>query len=136
MDLGAARDHPRTAGDPIPQAHESFAVSAATLSALTKLGRGCSTTVGTVLQAAYTIWLAEFTGETDYFSMQVGHGRDDPRWNATLGVFVNVSPVPVRLGRKPTVKQFITELNEALMTCLPKCGPMQILGTYDILCAI
>ncbi|OBB91076.1 non-ribosomal peptide synthetase [Mycobacterium sp. 852002-40037_SCH5390672] len=94
---------------------ESFQVSAETTKALGELARSCSTTVSTVLQAAWAQLLMWLTGQHDVAFGTAVSGRPTELAGAEsmVGLLINTVPVRATIGAETTIADLLDQLQSA-----------------------
>jgi acyl transferase domain-containing protein/acyl carrier protein len=72
-------------------------------------------TVYTFLLAAFHVLLYMYTNQEDIIVGTSVAGRDDPRWQRTLGLFINVVPIRGDLSGSPAFSELVGRIREALL---------------------
>ncbi len=100
---------PREAG---PYREHRRRLSAESTATIEKWGRRHQLTVNTLVQGAWALLLARYSGENDVVFGATVSGRSAPLpgIEATLGVFINTLPVRVRLERESPVVAWLRDL--------------------------
>lgn len=99
----------------VPPEHERAELDAATMRGLRAQARRAGVTLNTIVQAAWGIVLARFTGEHDVVFGTTVSGRpvDLPGADQMLGMFVNTVPVRVSVDDQASLADFLTGIQTA-----------------------
>ncbi|MEV5427837.1 non-ribosomal peptide synthase/polyketide synthase [Streptomyces sp. NPDC052701] len=134
QDTAAAREHwsevlggfaaptPLPVDRPLRETHETrsaavhtTALPDAASAALTRTARQAGLTVNTVVQGAWALLLARYSGETDVVFGTTVSGRPDdlPGAESMVGMFINTVPTRVRVDRRRTTAAWLRDLQQA-----------------------
>ncbi|MGH3966743.1 MAG: condensation domain-containing protein, partial [Mycobacterium sp.] len=103
-----------------PRGVAEFGVSAETSRLLGELARSCSTTVSTVLQAAWAQLLMWLTGQHDVVFGTAVSGRptDLAGSESMVGLLINTVPVRATIGAETTIADLLDQLQRAYTSTL------------------
>ncbi|WP_204063187.1 non-ribosomal peptide synthetase, partial [Planobispora siamensis] len=106
---------------PAPPERVTAELDADLTAALTALARDCSTTLNTVMQAAFGLLLAQVTGRDDVVFGGTVSGRpaELPGVERMVGLFINTIPVRVRLRPGEPVGGLLRRLRDEQAELLP-----------------
>ncbi|WP_203874212.1 non-ribosomal peptide synthetase, partial [Planobispora takensis] len=106
---------------PAPPERVTAELGTAPTAALTALARDCSTTLNTVMQAAFGLLLAQVTGRDDVVFGGTVSGRpaELPGVERMVGLFINTVPVRVRLRPDEPVGDLLRRLRDEQAELLP-----------------
>ncbi|WP_344867050.1 AMP-binding protein, partial [Planomonospora alba] len=106
---------------PVPPHRVTAELDDALTRGLAALARSCSTTLNTVVQAAFALLLAQLTGRDDVVFGGTVSGRpaDLPGVERMVGLFVNTLPVRVRLRPDEPLGELLRRLHDEQAELLP-----------------
>ena len=90
-------DRPVSAATGIEGGTVTFEIEGDVAAAIREFGRSHGATDFTLLLAAWALWLGRLTGETDVTVGSPVQGRPSVRFEKTVGDFVNILPLRIRL---------------------------------------
>ncbi len=99
---------------------ESFAIDASLAARLREAARARGTTLNTLLFAAYAVLLHRLSGEDDLVIATPAANRGHPQAEPLIGLFVNLLPIRVRFGARPTFDALARELHATLIEALAR----------------
>ncbi|WP_203895674.1 non-ribosomal peptide synthetase, partial [Planobispora longispora] len=112
---------PHAPAEPTAPARVTAELDAALTTALGTLARDCSTTLNTVVQAAFGLLLAQLTGRDDVVFGATVSGRpaELPGAERMVGLLINTVPVRVRLQPGEPVGDLLRRLRDEQAELLP-----------------
>lgn len=99
-------------------ASEPMTLSAATSAAVTRLATTAGVTPSAVLLAAVEVLLARLSGQTAFLIGMPFSGRSEQRFENTVGFFVNMLPIPVRLEDDPSFRTLVERTGQIILGAL------------------
>jgi condensation enzyme len=106
---------------PVPELHSrpysmhNFTISKEVMTAATALARSTRSSPFMVILAAFGVLANHISGTTDPVVNTITTGRNEPRFQDTVGPFLNFLPLRIKIGRCLT---FLDVLAAARQTCL------------------
>ncbi|WP_143088761.1 non-ribosomal peptide synthetase, partial [Paenibacillus algorifonticola] len=108
-------DHPR----PVVKRHRGerirFNLEQAHVDRLRSIGLKQGTTLNMILLAAYSLFIAKYTGQEDIVIGTPWEGRDYPGLNGTLGMFVQTLPIRTYPRSAMTFNEFLEEIRSQVL---------------------
>ncbi len=111
-------DRPRPATHRNRGATCSFDLDPALTDQLARLARARSTTLATVLMAAWQVLLQRSSGQDDFVVGTPVYGREGAELTGVVGDFVNVVPVRAALGHDPTFAEHLDRVRRDLLDAI------------------
>ncbi|WP_062218182.1 non-ribosomal peptide synthetase [Streptomyces sp. NBRC 109706] len=115
-------DRPRSPDGPATEGSLSFELPTALTRAVRALARASRCTPFTVLVTAFQTLLATASGREDIAVAVPAWGRDDPRFEQTVGSFVNTVVVRTDLGGEPSTPDALHRVRDGLLAALEHSG--------------
>ncbi len=82
------------------------------------------------LLAAFQVLLYRFTGQEDVVVGTSASGREDPRWENMIGLFINLLPLRADLSGNPTFADYLDRTRDAVLGALDhQAYPFSLLVT-------
>jgi acyl transferase domain-containing protein len=83
-----------------------------------RIGKENGTTAYSFLLAAFQLLLYAYTGQDDIVIGTSALGREDPRWESTIGLFINLLPLRANLSGNPSFASLLGRVRETLLGAL------------------
>ncbi len=82
------------------------------------------------LLAAFQVLLYRYTGQEDIVVGTSASGREDPRWENMIGLFINLLPLRTDLSGNPTFAQYLGQARDTVLEALDhQAFPFSLLVT-------
>ena len=92
--------------------HE-FKLSASLTSQLRQLARSESTTYFSLMLAAFHVWLARYSGHTDFIVGTPSANRERPEVQSLIGYFLNTLPIRAKVEKNFNFRSVLTRIHQA-----------------------
>jgi amino acid adenylation domain-containing protein/non-ribosomal peptide synthase protein (TIGR01720 family) len=108
-------DHPRPAVQRFDGGQQPFTLSLPLTRALTQLGRREGITPYMTLLAAFQVLLQRYSGQDDIVVGSPVAGRQRPKFEDLIGLFVNLVVLRVNLAGDPTFRELLGQVREVCL---------------------
>ncbi|EFM12561.1 FkbH like protein [Paenibacillus curdlanolyticus YK9] len=92
-----------------------FELSDETVHRLTRAAQEANVTLNTLLFAAYTLLLQQFSGQQEIIVGTVVSGRNHKQIEGIIGAFLSLLPIKQTIIAEETIRQFLSSCNEAML---------------------
>jgi NADP-dependent 3-hydroxy acid dehydrogenase YdfG/aryl carrier-like protein len=95
-----------------------------------RIAREHRTTGYSFLLAAFQVLLCRYTGQEDIIVGTSASGREDPRWENMIGLFINLLPLRADLSGNPTFADYLNRARDTVLGALDhQAFPFSLLVT-------
>ena len=85
-----------------------------------RIARDCRATGYSFLLAAFEVLLYRYTGQHDIVVGTSAYGREDPRWENMIGLFINLLPLRADLSGSPTFIEYLSRVRDTVLGALDR----------------